>query len=626
MHIRRFILNIDLLKINGFGKIKNKEINLNKNINIIYGKNEQGKTTTLKFLEAMFYGASKNKNGKDISDFEKYKPWSGDDFSGKIVYTLENGETFEVYREFNKKNPKIYNKNGEDISKKFNIDKNKGNEFFIEQTNVDENTFVSSVLTEQKEIILNSGDRRNIIQKISNMLTTGEANISYKKTMDKLNKKYIEEIGSDRTVDRPLNKIKIKIENITKKIKEIEYNEENKTEINYKKNNINNEINNLKNRNNLLKEIKKIKEENKFAQEEINIKNNLINENKNKIKIKEKDINKNKKENKKTNKKLLIIFLILFILDIASFLLKINLNIKLIILGISLIYFLINLFLNIKNKNKLNNKEIIELNNEKDTINKIILDLENDINNLNKKIEKENEEQKELILKKYKNIIDENTILKILKKDLKIIEEEIKENEERYNNLKFEKYTLEMSEKNITEKIEEKINLEEQLENALNEEKEILKLGRAIDLTRNILEKSYNKMKNNIAPEFTENLLKNTKGVIGEKYKNIIFNEEDGIIVETENGNYVNANLLSVGTIDQLYLALRLAIANEVAKEKLPIILDEAFAYYDEERLENILSYLNNNFKENQIIIFTCSKREKEIMEKLNLDFNYIEL
>ncbi|MGN1310738.1 MAG: ATP-binding protein [Clostridia bacterium] len=619
-------MNINLLKINGFGKIKNKEINLNKNINIIYGKNEQGKTTTLKFLEAMFYGASKNKNGKDISDFEKYKPWSGDDFSGKIVYTLENGETFEVYREFNKKNPKIYNKNGEDISKKFNIDKNKGNEFFIEQTNVDENTFVSSVLAEQKEIILNSGDRRNIIQKISNMLTTGEANISYKKTMDKLNKKYIEEIGSDRTVDRPLNKIKIKIENITKKIKEIEYNEENKTEINYKKNNINNEINNLKNKNNLLKEIKKIKEENKFAQEEINIKNNLINENKNKIKIKEKDINKNKKENKKINKKLLIIFLILFILNIAFFLLKINLNIKLIILGISLIYFLINLFLNIKNKNKLNNKEIIELNNEKDTINKIILDLENDINNLNKKIEKEHEEQKELILKKYKNIIDENTILKILKKDLKIIEEEIKEHEERYNNLKFEKYTLEMSEKNITEKIEEKINLEEQLENALNEEKEILKLGQAIDLTKNILEKSYNKMKNNIAPEFTENLLKNTKGVIGEKYKNIIFNEEDGIIVETENGNYVNANLLSVGTIDQLYLALRLAIANEVAKEKLPIILDEAFAYYDEERLENILSYLNSNFKENQIIIFTCSKREKEIMEKLNLDFNYIEL
>ena len=619
-------MNINFLKINGFGKIKNKEINLDKNINIIYGKNEQGKTTILKFLEAMFYGASKNKNGKDIPDFEKYKPWSGEDYSGKLIYTLKNGEEFEVYREFNKKNPKIYNKNHEDISKNFNIDKNKGNEFFFEQTNVDENTFNSSVLSEQKEIILNPADRRNIIQKISNMVSTGEDNVSYKKTMDKLNKKYIEEVGTDRTVDRPLNKIKEKQEKLNQKLKEIEYNENHQIEINYKKNNINNEIINLENKNNLLKEIKKIKEKNKFAEEEINIKNNLINENKNKINKKENDIEKNKTENKKINKKLLIIFLILFILNILIFLLKINLNIKLIILGISLIYFLINLFLNIKNKNKLNNKEIIELKNEKNTINKIILDLENDINNLNKNIEKDYAEQKELIIKKYKNIIDEKLILEIFKKDLKIIEEEIKNTEEKYNNLKFEKYTLEISEKNINKNIEEKINLEEQLENIKNEEQEILKTGQAIELAKNILEKSYEKMKNNITPKFTENLLKNTQGVIGEKYNNIIFNEDEGIIVETENGNYVNANCLSVGTIDQLYLALRLAIADEVAKEKLPIILDEAFAYYDEERLENILSYLNENFKENQIIIFTCSNREKEIMRKLNLNFNYIEL
>ena len=268
----------------------------------------------------------------------------------------------------------------------------------------------------------------------------------------------------------------------------------------------------------------------------------------------------------------------------------------------------------------------LELKNEKNTINKIILDLENDINNLNKNIEKDYAEQKELIIKKYKNIIDENLILETFKKDLKIIEEEIKNTEEKYNNLKFEKYTLEISEKNINKDIEEKINLEEQLENIKNEEQEILKIGQAIELAKNVLEKSYEKMKNNITPKFTENLLKNTQGVIGEKYNNIIFNEDEGIIVETENGNYVNANCLSVGTIDQLYLALRLAIADEVAKEKLPIILDEAFAYYDEERLENILSYLNENFKENQIIIFTCSNREKEIMRKLNLNFNYIEL
>ena len=174
-------MEINLLKINGFGKLKNKEIKLDKNINIIYGKNEQGKTTTLKFLNSMLFGASKNKNGKEISDFEKYKPWDEGEYSGKIIYTLDNEEQFEVYREFNKKNPKIFNSKSEDISKNFSIDKNKGSSFFEEQTCIDENIFNDSTLIEQKEIILDQAERRNIIQKISNLFSTGEENISYKK-------------------------------------------------------------------------------------------------------------------------------------------------------------------------------------------------------------------------------------------------------------------------------------------------------------------------------------------------------------------------------------------------------------------------------------------------------------
>lgn len=616
-------MKINYLKINGFGKIKNKEINLDNNINIIYGKNEQGKTTILKFISSMFYGISKNKNGKDIADFDKYKPWSGEDFSGKLMYSLNNGEKFEIYREFGKKNPKIYNEKYEDISKNFNIDKNKGNEFFFEQTNIDENIFNSSTFIEQKEIILNSNDRRNIIQKISNLISTGENNTSYKKTIDKLNKKYIEEIGTDRTIGRPLNIVKNKIENINKKIKEIKNNEKNKEQINYKKDKINNEIINLENENNLLNEIKKIKEKNKIIEEQIKIKNNLINENKNKIKIKEKNINENNKENKKINKKLIILFFILLILLCFNFIVKINLKIKIIFCVLILIGIIFNIFLIIKNKNKLKNNKI---NNEKNIINKIIKELEEDINNLLKKINEENKNTEKLLLQKYKNKINEKIILENSNKNLDEIEKIIKNTNEKYNNLKFEKYQIEIQEENINSQIEEKINLEEQLENLKDEEQEILKLAQAIELAKNVLEKSYNKMKNNITPKFTENLLKNAQGIIGEKYKNIIFNEEEGLTVELENGNYKNAMLLSTGTIDQLYLALRLAVLQEVSKENMPIILDETFAYFDEERLKNILTYLNENFKENQIIIFTCSNREKNILNKMEINYNYVEL
>ena len=67
-------------------------------------------------------------------------------------------------------------------------------------------------------------------------------------------------------------------------------------------------------------------------------------------------------------------------------------------------------------------------------------------------------------------------------------------------------------------------------------------------------------------------------------------------------------------------------MVEELSEEKLPIILDEAFAYYDKKRLKNILIYLNNKFKNNQIIIFTCTDREKEILNNLNLECNFINL
>ena len=117
----------------------------------IYGKNEAGKSTLLKFIINIFYGISKNKKGKEYSDFEKYTPWMGEEFSGKIEYELNNKNKYEVYRDFKKKNPKIFNENMEDISKEFDIDKTKGNQFFYEQTGIDEDLFISTLVVGQTE-------------------------------------------------------------------------------------------------------------------------------------------------------------------------------------------------------------------------------------------------------------------------------------------------------------------------------------------------------------------------------------------------------------------------------------------------------------------------------------------
>ena len=68
-------MQIKELQINNFGKLKNKKIELKNGINVISGKNESGKSTLLKFITSMLYGISKNKNGKRISDYEKFTPW-----------------------------------------------------------------------------------------------------------------------------------------------------------------------------------------------------------------------------------------------------------------------------------------------------------------------------------------------------------------------------------------------------------------------------------------------------------------------------------------------------------------------------------------------------------------------
>jgi exonuclease SbcC len=159
---------------------------LRNGINLVYGENESGKSTLLDFFSSIFYGANKNKNGKEMSNFDKYTPWEEGEYSGKISYELDNGKEFEVYRNFAKKSPKIFDKNANDISKEFTIDKAEGNKFFYEQTKVDEQLFNMSMVIHQQEVKLDSKSQNILVQKASNIMLTGEDNVSYQKVFRKI--------------------------------------------------------------------------------------------------------------------------------------------------------------------------------------------------------------------------------------------------------------------------------------------------------------------------------------------------------------------------------------------------------------------------------------------------------
>ena len=97
----------------------------------------------------------------------------------------------------------------------------------------------------------------------------------------------------------------------------------------------------------------------------------------------------------------------------------------------------------------------------------------------------------------------------------------------------------------------------------------------------------------------------------------------DHIDISREN---ININSLSGGTIDQLYFALRFEIINSMSDSRLPLILDDCFIQYDDIRLENILRFIKDKSKERQIILFTCQKREMELLNKIDANYNLVAL
>lgn len=83
---------------------------------------------------------------------------------------------------------------------------------------------------------------------------------------------------------------------------------------------------------------------------------------------------------------------------------------------------------------------------------------------------------------------------------------------------------------------------------------------------------------------------------------------------------------LSRGTAEQVYLALRLALVECFWPDRsVPLFLDDSFALYDDERLEQTLLWLAQNYN-GQIFLFTCHNREEKLLNMHNIVHTYIKI
>ncbi len=625
-------MKIKDLKINNFGKLKNKQLELDDKINIIYGENESGKSTILKFITSMLYGINRNKAGNYTSDFEKYTPWNNTEFSGKMMYELENGEKYEIYRDFTKKSPKVFDENMEDITKKFTIDKTKGSKFFYDQTQVDEELFLSTIVSEQQSVKLELKEQNNMIQKITNIIGTGEDSISYKNTINKLNKKITNEIGTKNTKEKPINILENKKQELEEEIQYLEkFNNEKYAIDEIRKT----EEEQIKRAEEELENAKKIQELNNsqiIEKEKINILRENENDKKREIEELEEQLKevRNPKLNEVNKKKSIIISVLIFVAGLGiGFAFK-SIFIKAILILISLIGASLVLF-NLVRINKKNENIRLNIQNKK---NNIINEIDRQKKMLEEKVS-ENIEKENYIVNKYNNerekIISNIKEKREYEKLIDIIssnelDKKIKELQNTINESKLNLHRIELDENNVIPKLENYAKKIEELE-SVNEELENLKfLGEAITIAKENIEQAYLEMKNSISPKFTEKLSQTIKSISNGKYENVKLSDEYGLVIENEKGDYIPVEALSIGTIDQLYLSLRLATIEDISNEKLPIILDEPFSYFDDKRLENVIRFFKENYGNRQIIIFTCTNREEKIMKKNNYGYKLIEL
>ncbi len=626
------------LKINNFGKLINKEIELKDGINIIYGENESGKSTLLKFIMGMFYGLSKNKNGKFIPDYERYTPWGGGEFSGKISYELDNGEKYEVFRDFKKKNPSIYNEDLEDISKSFNIDKTTGNKFFYDQTKVDEELFLSTICSVQEETKLEEKEQLALVQKMSNLASTGEDNLSFQKVMSKLNKKQIEEIGTNRTTDRPINIVTKRLEEINNEKESLANFKNKQYDIEVEKQTLEQIVKEQESRLDLLKELRTLQEKRQLEKEKIKINEDTIKEYNKKIEnlnsknneTKEDFIKQENKSKINEGKTLILVSILLILISIISIVLIKND----ILIAISIVLSIITLItlgytqyrkkLGSIKAEKLQNVNNINIKNEIEILSNSCKKLEKETKTANEKIEREYKEETEKLRNKYIGIIPIKTIDEMLLKESLIYDINLLQNNISDNKIKL--HSTKLDKDNIIPKLENLASLEEEYSELEEQYTQLYNKNEQINLVKQEIEKAYEIMKKDITPKFTSNLSKIIEKISIGKYKNVQFDETQGMIVEVENGNYMLAKNLSVGTIDQLYLSLRLSASSDLSCEDLPIILDETFAYFDNSRLESILKYLNEEYRNRQIILFTCTNREKETLDKLGIKFSTVDL
>lgn len=152
----------------------------------------------------------------------------------------------------------------------------------------------------------------------------------------------------------------------------------------------------------------------------------------------------------------------------------------------------------------------------------------------------------------------------------------------------------------------------------LEEQERLTKEYNALLLALDTLKDAGEEISHRITPRLSTRTAEIFSKLTASRYDAILLDRELKAAARPE-GDSIPRDMafLSAGTVDQLYLAVRLAIC-ELAlpvSTACPIILDDALVNFDDERCEKALELLHELSSDRQVVLFTCHRREAELMK-----------
>ncbi len=144
---------------------------------------------------------------------------------------------------------------------------------------------------------------------------------------------------------------------------------------------------------------------------------------------------------------------------------------------------------------------------------------------------------------------------------------------------------------------------------------QVEKYYNALTRAQETLVQATQELQRRFAPRLSQRAQELFGRLTGNRYQRLSLRQDLSLEVSAEGENTLRGTLWrSDGTVDQLYLALRLAVAEELIPTA-PLVLDDALVRFDDTRLATAIELLRGQAEQKQVILFTCQSREKEKMQ-----------